>query len=98
MRSPHVQAAGVSGHHGDDEGMYSCIILDEFHKYFSSMLQVLASVNLLGIPIKFMIKGVPTHSRNSYNDIYVYNLRTNNYILGFHNLSFVHITFSVQES
>ena len=32
---------GVPGHHGDSEGMYTCIVLDEFHKYFASMLQVL---------------------------------------------------------
>ena len=39
-RSPQATQLGVPGHHGDSEGMYTCIVLDEFHKYFASMLQV----------------------------------------------------------
>ena len=38
-RSPQA-GIGVPGHHGDSEAMYTCIIVDEFHKYFASMLQV----------------------------------------------------------
>ena len=39
---PHAQPphTDVPGNHGDGKGMYSCVILDDFHKYFVSMLQV----------------------------------------------------------